>query len=70
MNLKTILTTSLLVVILLSTVSFGFLSYGIYKDATALAGPALMSKHQLMFYVMTVLHVVTFALGGAVFYKA
>lgn len=70
MNLKTILTTSLLVVIILSTFSFGFLTYGIYNDAVSAIGSAIITKHKVIFYVMAALHVVTFGLGGAVFYKA
>ncbi|KAG8175190.1 hypothetical protein JTE90_022613 [Oedothorax gibbosus] len=70
MNLKTILMTSLLAVILLTTVWFGFLTYGVYTDSAQQVGKDLVSKHQLLFYVMAALHVVSFGLGTAVWYKA
>lgn len=69
MNLKNMLTSSLMVVILLSTVSFGYLTYAIYSDSTSKTGSAMVSGHQILFYVMGALHLITFGLGGAVFYK-
>jgi len=76
MNLKTILTTTLLILILFNTTGYGFLSYTIYNETTVGAvtaasniGNAIISNHKILFYVLGALHLATFGLAGAIVYK-
>lgn len=68
-NLKKILTTALLVMVLIHTVGHGFLSYTMKTDTSTNPGGAF-ENHSTLFYVLAGLHVVTFGLAGAVMYKA
>lgn len=66
MDFKTLLISSLLILILLSTLSFGFLTYTIYNGGSK----AAVTDHQLIFYIVAVLHVALFGVSGTIFYKA
>lgn len=70
MNLKTILVTALLFVILMSAVSFGVLTYVLYKDDTSQKGDATVKAHIMLFYISLAMHLLTFGLGVGVFFKA
>lgn len=71
MNLKRMLSTSLLVLIMVGLMTFGYTVYTIRADGTANTnGAALVTKHQALLYAQLVVHLLEFAMAGIVVYKA
>lgn len=69
MNLKTLLVTGLLFVILMGLMSFGYLTYAVYNNSTSQSGDKHIASHQLWFYVQVVMHVLAFGLGTGIYFK-
>lgn len=67
MNLKVILIIALIVVLLLGMISFGYMTYGIYNQATPLAGVKVVEGHQLFFYVQLAVYLVSIGVGAGLF---
>lgn len=70
MNLKTLLVTSLLFILLMGLMSFGYLTYVLYNDATAQSGATHVGAHQLLFYGQVAMHVLAFGLGVGIYFKS
>lgn len=73
MNLKTILTTALLVLILFNTTGYGLLVYRVYNQTVGTAvtavGQTVFTEQSILFYALSALHLATFGVAGALVYK-
>lgn len=66
MNLKMMLGVSLLALVVLGTITYGYLMYSINAET---AGTALVTKFKLMVYAELVIQLLQIAVGGLLVYK-
>lgn len=69
MDLKTILLSVLLGLIVLGFISFGYMTYTLYNDSKQQTGAELLGNHSLFFYSQLVIYLLEFGVVGISFYK-
>lgn len=67
MNLKMILMVSLLALIVVGMITYGYLMYSINSDTN---GATLITKHKLMVYSELVIQLLQFAVGAIMVYRS
>lgn len=69
MNLKLAMVLALLVIILISFITFGYVVHAMYQDTTNKTGADLVKGHQMLLYVQLAGYLLTLCLGAGIFYK-
>lgn len=69
MNLKSILLGALILLLVIGLVSFSYSTYALLYDTAEGTGNALVRRHQLLFYLQLVLHLLGLLTGGLVIWR-
>lgn len=69
MHLKMILSTTLLVLIVVGFITYGYTTYVVNQSQSIAAGADVLQKHGLLIYGQLAIQLLQFAVAGLIVYK-